>query len=179
MADLKETRRKLRTALITMLAVDIIAAILLLSPIVGSSQARHQEMQAAAVEARMKTREVEPLRGLDKKVLLASEEIDSFYKNRLPTRESEIAGEFVKIAGESGVSLGQVKFETKEANDIGLAPVYIEANCQGDYKELVRFINSLERDRTFFIINNVVLGDAQGSSVKLQIKLETYMRMGT
>lgn len=178
MADLRETRRKLRTALIAMLAVDIIAAILLLSPVVGSSQSRHQEMQAAAVEARMKTREVEPLRGLDKKVALASQEIDTFYKTRLPTRESDIASEFVKVAGETGVKLGQVKFDTKEANDVGLAPVFLEANCQADYKELVRFINALERDRTFFIINNVILGDAQGSSVKLQIKLETYLRVG-
>jgi hypothetical protein len=42
----------------------------------------------------------------------------------------------------------------------------------------MRFINALERDKTFFIVNSVVLGDAQGGSVKLQLKLETYLRNG-
>jgi type IV pilus assembly protein PilO len=177
MADLKQTRRKLKTVLIVMLAIDVIAAIILLSPLVGSSTSRQEELQQARVEARQKTREVEPLRGMDKKVVLAGQEIDSFYKDRLPTRESEIAGQFGKLASDTGVKLGQVKYDTKELNDVGLAPVYIDANCQGDYKQLVRFINALERDKIFFIINSVVLGDAQGGSVKLQIKVETYLRM--
>ncbi len=177
MPDLQETRRKLKTALIVMLGVDVVAVIILVSPLVGSRQSRDQELQAARIEAKQKTRDVEPLRGLDKKVVLAGQEIDSFYKNRLPTRESEIAGQFGKLATETGVKLGQVKYETKEVNDVGLAPIYIDANCQGDYPQLVRFINALERDKTFFIINSVVLGDAQGGSVKLQIKVETYLRM--
>ena len=75
------------------------------------------------------------------------------------------------------MKLGQVKYDTKEINDVGLEPVYIDANCQGDYKQLVRFINALERDKNFFIIDSVVLGDAQGGTVKLQLKLETYLRM--
>jgi type IV pilus assembly protein PilO len=177
MPDLRETRHKLKTALITMLCIDVVALVILLSPLVGSRQSRDQELQQARIEARQKTRDVEPLRGMDKKVALASQEIDSFYKNRLPMRESEIAGQFGKLASQTGVKLGQVKYETKEVNDLGLAPVFIDANCEGDYPQLVRFINGLERDRTFFIINSVVLGDAQGGSVKLQIKLETYLRM--
>lgn len=177
MPDLRETRHKLKTALIVMLCIDVLAVIILVSPLVGSRASRDEELQQARVEARQKTRDVEPLRGMDKKVVLASQEIDAFYKNRLPTRESEIAGQFGKLATQTGVKLGQVKYETKELNDVGLAPVYIDASCQGDYPQLVRFINALERDRTFFIINSVVLGDAQGGAVKLQIKLETYLRM--
>ncbi len=177
MADLQQTRRKLRTALIVMLAVDIIAVVLLLSPLVGSSASRQGALQQARMEARQKTREVEPLRGMDKKVVIAGQEIDSFYKDRLPTRESEIAGQFGKLASDAGVKLGQVKYDTKEINDVGLAPINIDANCQGDYKQLVRFINALERDRNFFIIDSVVLGDAQGGTVKLQLKVETYLRM--
>lgn len=177
MPELRETRRKLKIALITMLGVDVVALGILVSPLVGSRASRDQQLQQARIDARQKTREVEPLRGLDKKVVIAGQEIDSFYKNRLPTRESEIAGEFGKLAAQTGVKLGQVKYGTKELNDVGLAPVFIDANCQGGYPQLVRFINALERDKTFFIINSVVLGDAQGGTVKLQIKLETYLRM--
>jgi type IV pilus assembly protein PilO len=179
MADLRETRRKLKIAIITMAAIDVVAVIILLSPLVGSGESRKQEMQQLQSELRQKTRQVEPLRGLDKKVVLASQEIDTFYRERLPDRESTISEELGKLASQSGVKIGQAKYDTKEAEDVGLTPFFIEATCQGDYLQLMRFINGLERDKTFFIVNSVVLGDAQGGSVKLQLKLETYLRSGS
>jgi type IV pilus assembly protein PilO len=179
MADLRETRRKLKIAIITMAAIDVLAVIILLSPLVGSGESRKQEMQQLQSELRQKTRQVEPLRGLDKKVVLASQEIDTFYRERLPDRESTISEELGKLASQSGVKIGQAKYDTKEAEEIGLTPFFIEATCQGDYLQLMRFINGLERDKTFFIVNSVVLGDAQGGSVKLQLKLETYLRSGS
>jgi hypothetical protein len=83
-----------------------------------------------------------------------------------------------KLAAQNGVKMGQVKYETKEPEAVGLTPFLLEATCQGDYLHLVRFINALERDKTFFIVNSVVLGDAQGGTVKLQMKLESYVRPG-
>ena len=179
MADLRETRRKLKIAIITMAAIDVVGVIILLSPLVGSGESRKQEMQQLQSELRQKTRQVEPLRGLDKKVVLASQEIDTFYRERLPDRESTISEELGKLASQSGVKIGQAKYDTKEAEEVGLTPFFIEATCQGDYLQLMRFINGLERDKTFFIVNSVVLGDAQGGSVKLQLKLETYLRSGS
>jgi Tfp pilus assembly protein PilO len=178
MADLRETRRKLKIAVIAMAAVDVVSIIILLSPLVGSEESRKQEMQQLQTELRQKTRQVEPLRGLDKKVVLASQEIDAFYRDRLPSRESTISEELGKLASQSGVKIGQAKYDTKESQEVGLTPFFIEATCQGDYLQLMRFINGLERDKTFFIVNSVVLGDAQGGSVKLQLKLETYLRNG-
>jgi Tfp pilus assembly protein PilO len=178
MPDLKTTRRKLKIAMIAMLSADVVAVILLFSPLVGSSAARKQELQQLSTEERQKTRQVEPLRGLDKKIVLASQQIDQFYKLRLPDKASAIVDELRKVASETGVKIAQAKYETKDQEDVGLSPVLIEANCQGDYLQLVRFINALERDKTFFIINSVVLGDAQSGSVKLQLKLETYLRTG-
>ena len=54
----------------------------------------------------------------------------------------------------------------------------IEADLAGDYLQLVRFINALERDQQFFLVDSVVLGGEQNGVVKLQLKLETYLKMG-
>jgi Tfp pilus assembly protein PilO len=178
MSDLRPTRRKLKIVIITLLCVDAAAVILYLSPLVGSSTARKEELQRLTIEQRQKTKQVEPLRGLDKKVALAQSEIDHFYQDRIPTRESDISVEMGKLAAANGVKMGQVKYETKEPEDVGLTPFLLEATCQGDYLHLVRFINALERDKTFFIVDSVVLGDAQGGAVKLQMKLESYLRTG-
>lgn len=176
MSDLRDTRRKLKIAMIAMLCVDVVAAIILLSPLAGSGESRHQEMQQLTAEQRQKTRQVEPLRGLDKKVVIANQEIDAFYQDRLPTRESAISDQLGKLAAQNGVRIGQAKYDSKDVEAVGLMPIAIEVSCQGDYLQLVRFINALERSKTFFIVNSVVLGDAQGGSVKLQMKLETYLR---
>ncbi len=178
MPDLTKTRHQLKVAAISMLAVDAVAALLFFSPLVGSSASRKEELQQLTVEQRQKTRQVEPLRGLDKKVAVAKDEIDNFYTTRIPTRESVISDEMGKLAAQNGVKLGQVKYETKEADEVGLTPVFMEANCQGDYLHVVRFINALERCKTFFLVNTVVLGDAQGGTVKLQMKVESYLRNG-
>jgi type IV pilus assembly protein PilO len=42
--------------------------------------------------------------------------------------------------------------------------------------QLVRFINALERDQLFFIIDSVQLGGEQGGTVKLQMKMETFLK---
>lgn len=178
MPDLMQTRHKLKIAIIVMLSVDAVAAVLFFSPLVGSSASRRQELQRLTLEQRQKTREVEPLRGLDKKVALAKSEIDQFYRERIPARESVISDEMGKLATENGVKLGQVKYETKDQESVGLTPVLMEANCQGDYLHVVRFVNALERSKTFFLVNTVVLGDAQGGTVKLQMKVESYLRNG-
>jgi type IV pilus assembly protein PilO len=179
MPDLRETRRKLKVAIIAMLCVDAIAAILLLSPLIGPSASRKQELTRLTVEQRMKTKQVQPLRGLDSKLALAKDEIGQFYRERIPARESVIYDEMGKLATQNGVKLGQVKYDNKDPEPIGLTPVLVEASCQGDYLHVVRFINALERDKTFFLVNTVVLGDAQGGTVKLQMKLESYLRNGS
>jgi type IV pilus assembly protein PilO len=178
MAELGETRRTLKIALIAMLCADVAAVALLVSPLVGSSESRQQQIQQLTLELHQKTRQVEPLKGLDQKVVTASQQVEQFYSDRVPTRGSSIPEELGKLAAQSGVRVAQAKYETKDPEAVGLSPVLIEANCQGDYLQLVRFINALERDKTFFIVTSVVLGDAQGGAVKLQLKLESYLRTG-
>lgn len=179
MAELKETRRKLKIAIIAMLGVDVLALGIAFSPLIGSGDARKQQMQQLSTELRQKTRQVEPLRGLDKKVVLAKQEIDDFYRDRLPTRESAVSEEMGKLAAQNGVKILQAKYDTQEPEAVGLSPFQVEAACQGNYLQLVKFINALERDKTFFIVNSVVLGDAQNGTVKLQLKLETFLKSST
>ena len=67
----------------------------------------------------------------------------------------------------------------QDPEPVGLRPVIIEASLSGNYLQLVRFINSLERDQLFFIVDSVELGGEHGGVVQLQMKLETYLKTGT
>jgi type IV pilus assembly protein PilO len=178
MPDLKNTRRKLKIAITSLVLVDVAAAAVLFSPLVGSERGRREQLEQLWRELQWKTREVEPLRGLDKKVVLARQQIDNFYKDRLPGKDSTISEDLSRLAVQGGVKIGQIKYKVKEAEPVGLRPVQIEADFSGDYLQLVRFINSLEREQLFFIIDSVELGGEQGGVVKLQMKLETYLKTG-
>jgi type IV pilus assembly protein PilO len=175
-SDLKATRRKMKAALVAMLCVDLAALVVLISPLVGSSTSRRGQLTQLWQQLQVKTRQVEPLRGMDKKVALAKEQIDKFYQDRIPTQDSAISSQIGKVAAENGVKILDAKYKVEDEQPVGLKPVLVEANLSGDYVQLMRFINALERDRMFFIVDSVSLGGEQNGPVKLQIKLETYLK---
>ena len=176
MAEPREVRQKLKITIGALLAVDLAAVALLISPIVGSERSRREESNQLWKELQMKTRQVEPLRDMDKKILVARQQIDDFYKIRFPSQNSAISDGLGKLAAESGVKIGQIKYKEKDPALVGLHPMEIEADFSGDYLHLVRFINSLERAPLFFVVNSVELGGEQGGVVRLQLKLETYLK---
>jgi len=174
----RETQRKLKIAVAVLAVIDVVAVGILLSPLVGSARARQEQQEQLWRELQMKTREVEPLQNVDQKIVTAREQIDSFYKTRLPSENSAISEELGKLASQTGVKIGQVRYKPGDPEPVGLRPIEIQADFAGDYLQLVRFINGLERDPLFFIIDSVQLGGEQAGVVKLQMKLETYLKTG-
>lgn len=174
MPDLKRTRNRLTIAMILLSVVDVVAIALLLTPLAGSEESRQQEMQT--LWHQLKGRESAPWRGVDKKIPEAQQQIADFYKDRLPGGYSTISTDFEKIAADSGVRMSSEKYDQKDPGIDGLQRIEISADVSGDYLQLVRFINSLERSKLFFIVDDLALAGEQSGTVKLQIKLETYLR---
>jgi type IV pilus assembly protein PilO len=179
MPDLRQTRRKITTALAIMAAVDVLALGIFISPLVGSAESRKQTIRQLQSELTIKTKQVAPLKDLHGKVQLANREIADFYKKRIPQEQSQIPAEFGKLASENSVAIEQVKYKIAEETLGNLQPVELDADLVGNYTALARFINALERDDTFFIINSVTLGGEQQGPVKLNLKLDAFLRMGS
>jgi Tfp pilus assembly protein PilO len=179
MPDLRRTRKHIKTALAVLLGVDIVALVVFFSPLVGSSDSRRQELNQLSTELRSKTLQVAPLTDLPKRVTTANRQIADFYKKRFPTQDSQIAAQFGKLAAANGITIEQAKYKEEEAELGRLQPVEVEADLSGSYVSLAKFINALERDDTLFIISSITLGGEQTGPIKLQMKLETYLKAGT
>jgi type IV pilus assembly protein PilO len=130
------------------------------------------ELKAAEIAAM-------PLRGLDAKVGLATAQADRFYRDRLPGSVSEMLTELGELNKKAGVRLTGVQYIYTPvlAGSAGeLTDLEIDARLGGDYRPLVQFINSLERDKMFFVIKGVTLTGQQTGTVNLRLRLTTYLR---
>ncbi|MEO8736062.1 MAG: hypothetical protein ABI380_05945 [Edaphobacter sp.] len=139
---------------------------------------------AAALEQQtvaMKTAEIakKPLEGLDAKLTQATAEANEFYTRRLPFADSEVVGELGVLAKKQGVKLTRVQYAPSPvmAGSAGaLTELRMDASLSGDYRPLMLFINSLERDKMFFLVRGVTLTGEQGGTVGLRLGLATYLR---
>jgi len=177
MATIRDVRRA-SMPVIAVLALLIIACVVyIFSPMGRSRIAREREYRDMQAEVLAKREDVLPTRGMENKLRKASIDIEDFYGTRFPTQYSVVAEELGKIANETGVHLTAVKYDNKDALIEGLRKLSLEISLSGDYLQEVKFINALERDKIFFLIDGVALGEQQGN-VRLQLKLETYLRNG-
>lgn len=177
MATIRDVRRASMPA-IAILGLLIVGCIIyIFSPAGRSRQTREREYRELQTQVMAKRQDVLPTRGMDNKLKQASTDIDSFYGSRFPAEYSTVAEELGKIAGENGVHLTAVKYDDKDTAIEGLRKLNVDITLSGDYLQEVKFINALERDKIFFLIDGVALGEQQGN-VRLQLKLETYLRSG-
>jgi hypothetical protein len=138
----------------------------------------------AAVEQQtvaMKTAEIatRPLEGLDSKLSKATTDSDEFYEKRLPVAYSEVLAELGALTQKQGVKLTRVQYVdspvlTGAAG--AMTEIRMDASLSGDYRPLILFINSLERDKMFFLIRGVTLTGQQSGTVGLRLGLTTYLR---
>lgn len=129
----------------------------------------------------MNTAEIarQPLEGLDGKLAEATKDADRFSGQRLPFADSEVAGELGALAKKQGVKLTRVQYAHRPVMNGtagALTETEMDASLSGDYRPLVLFINSLERDKMFFLINAVTLTGQQSGTVGLRLRLTTYLR---
>jgi hypothetical protein len=121
----------------------------------------------------------EPLRGLDAKLARSTDEADQFSHQRLPGTDSEIAAELGLLTKKQAVRLTRAQYvhtPVMTGSAGALTEVRIDATLTGDYRPLVQFINSVERNKMFFIINSQTLNGQQTGTVNLRVRMTTYER---
>ncbi|HWG19947.1 MAG TPA: hypothetical protein VG225_05390 [Terracidiphilus sp.] len=131
----------------------------------------------AGKQVELKTLELQtaPLRGLDKRVADTRDQIKDFYAKRIPANYSSISTVVGDLEIKSGVRLTRLQYAQKPpANN--LAEITLDAGVTGEYPQIMKFVNSLERDKIFFAIRGMGLTGQQGGVVNLRLQLSTWLR---
>ena len=127
------------------------------------------------VELKALELETRPLRGLDKRVDLTRDQIKDFYDKRIPANYSSILEKVGALEVKSGVRLSRMQY-TQGVAGRDLTEIAMDAGVTGEYPQIMHFINSLERDKTFFVIRAMGLTGQQGGLVNLRLRVSTWLR---
>ena len=119
--------------------------------------------------------ETAPLRGLDKRIDVARDQVKSFMANRIPASYSSIAANIGDLEVKSGVRQTRLSYAQKPPEN-NLTEITLDAGITGEYPQVMKFINSLERDKTFFVIRGMGLTGQQAGMVNLLLQLSTWLR---
>ena len=132
---------------------------------------QRNQLRAAQIAAK-------PLRGLDVKLVDSTKAADQFYAQRLPYADSQLLTELGELTKKSGVRLSRVQYPQNEVlpGPYAMTEVHMDASISGDYRPVIQFINAVERDKMFFVINGINLTGQQTGQVNLRLRLTTYLR---
>ncbi len=163
-------------ALLCIVNLVLLTRVVLAWERVRAGDAEQLQQHEASYKAMMlKTK---PLRGLDKKIEKAKKDQTAFYERRFPKNYSTVAAELGALAVKNNVILSRVQYaQGKPAQ--GLYEVRMDGSLTGDYAPIARFINELERDKIFFVIDSLALTGQQGGLVNLRLRLTTYLQISS
>ena len=132
-------------------------------------------LQAKQVQLKALDLQTAPLRGLDKRVADSRAQMQAFYPKRIPPNYSAIDRRIGELGVSSGVRLSRMEYsQGKPGSD--LTEISLDANITGSYPQIMRFVNGLERDQTFFVIRGMSLTGQQGGLVSLRLQVSTWLR---
>ena len=130
---------------------------------------------AKQMQLRLLEKGIAPLRGLDKRIEESRAQMRAFYSKRIPPNYSSIATRIGELALKGPVRLTRVQY-TQGAAGSDLTEIVMDAGITGDYQQIMRFVNGLERDQTFFVIRGMSLTGQQGGLVNLRLRVSTWLR---
>ncbi|MGH9651553.1 MAG: hypothetical protein ACRD3I_13940, partial [Terriglobales bacterium] len=170
-------RRKVVLLLTALLLLDAGAFAFLLSPWGRTVEEFRDERNRLLQAKKLKEMEVVPARGMDRKLTGARNDLEEFFAERMAGQASAVPDRLGELAAKHRVQMSQAKYKTIESPVQGVQRVEIQGSLSGEYLDVVRFLNAVERDPMFFIIQSVALDDQEGGgTVRLELKMETYVR---
>lgn len=174
MPNLAPARNRFRTTVVVLAVISALALAYLFAPVGSAKAEKYAELNQLRDELKARNQEIGSLRGLPTKVNVSAKDIDKFYRTRLPARFSVVSSELGRVAAKNNVQLSQVSYEAFDEQH-NLTNIVMKADLSGNYGDVVKFINSVERNELFFLIDEIGLADERSGKVKLNLILETYI----
>jgi Tfp pilus assembly protein PilO len=106
---------------------------------------------------------------------------DKFEHSLFPARSgySAVSSELGGIAKKAGIHLGDLSFKPTAIPERRLAEVAIDATVNGDYKNVIQFLNGVQRSTSLYAVESLTLANENANQgpanvIKVALHLKTY-----
>ncbi len=174
-------RRRVRAALLALALFDLLFYLFAIGPLSDSDRERALLVSSFQRQIRERTIQVERLAGVVEKVEKARTDGDQMLGQiTLPRRAafSTMVSELDHSAKKAGVELRDRGYNVEpiEGSDT-LGMMTINVGLEGNYENLVRFLNLLDRSPRFLIIESLGASPQQaGTLLNATLKLDAFVR---
>lgn len=177
-------KRALLVPLLVALLVNVGLYAIVLYPLSKKVAGGEQEAGAATAALNAARRDFAAARATVTGKGQADEELQKFYLDVLP---ADIRGArritFLRIeqlAQQSGLRLERETSDPKPQRESRLVKFMYRASLSGEYRNIRRFIHTLETAPEFLVLENVDLsqGEAEDRALNVEVEIATYYRAG-
>jgi Tfp pilus assembly protein PilO len=150
-----------------------------------SLQEKNREARVVTLraEAERETRVLADLKRQTETIRKNGEDTERFFKETLGTRSKAYVGtleDILKMAREPGLQAGNRSYHPEEVKGLPLTQVAITLPIEGTYKQLVGFLERVERSPRFLTVDKVSLRESSGKEEAakgaLSVTLSAYFR---
>jgi len=177
---------KIKKRVIVLLLALLIAADVALGAYtwnLASAQAAQQEMVLMMRNRDLLKKDIQRAREIRSHIPAIQKDCDAFEQSLFAesTAYSQISAELDSLAGKSGLHLDSRALKPKPVKGHDLTELDIDAQVTGDYRGVVRFLNSLQRSTNYYAVEGLTARSqarSQGPKGGLQVTvhLKTYFR---
>ena len=180
--DFTTRKRAILGALACLVAVDLALAAyswqLASEPLTTEEQFSKQEKLLKTLEA-----PIARAQQIQEDMPTTQRECEKFEGLLLPasTGYSSVTSELGAIAKKSGVSQEGTSFKPTPIPERGLTEVAMESTVEGDYKNVILFLNGLQRSPNMYEVESLTLAPPSGNKgqanvIRVGLHLKTYFR---
>jgi hypothetical protein len=184
----RDVWRSVLPALLVLLAVvNVLVFALALKPVGARAREQRDTLQRLQEDQQARGAALARLREIISLLDAARTDDAAFYQEKfLPRNEgfSIIMEELDKVAKANNVNKGSVAYSLGEVpGRPEINQVEITTTVDGEYAHIVQFVNALERNRLFLLIDSIGVGAGGGTTpgqprtVKLSLRLAAFFRL--
>jgi type IV pilus assembly protein PilO len=144
----------------------------------------HEELAAQLTRARLLRADVARARAIQTEMPATKADCERFEQSLPPARGfyTTINSDLVDLGRKAGLEIGSLGFHNTDLSAHGVTEIAIEAKVTGNYQSVVRFINAMQKSKSYYILDSLSLvKDGAGpvgapGAVSVDLHLKSYFR---
>ena len=179
--DFKIKKRVIILLVVLLIAADVALGVYTWN--LASAQTAQRELSQMMLNRDLLKKDIQRAREIRSHIPAIQKDCEAFEQSLFPesTGYSTISAELGSLASQSGLRLDSRSFKPKTVKGRDLTELAIDTQVTGDYRGVVRFLNALQRSKSFYAVEGLSAHSAphsQGSKGGLQVTvhIKTYFR---